>query len=74
MTMIDNNQRNILRYQAAQAEPSGDDEDLEELTTGRFGEQMIDAFYTQWLLGLGEFEMLGNTDESNDLLNGVKNL
>lgn len=74
MAMIDNNQRNILRYQAAQAEPSGDDEDMEELTTGRFGEQMVDAFYTQWLLGLGEFEMLGNTDESNDLLNGVKNL
>jgi len=49
-------------------------EELESLTTERFSVQMLDAFYTQWLLGLGEFEMLGNTDESEDVLAGVKNL
>ena len=36
----------------------------EELTFGRFKNEFFDSLFTQWLLGLGEFEMLENTDDS----------
>jgi hypothetical protein len=41
--------------------------EYEELSTERFKYSFLDAFYVQWLLGLGEFEMLGIIDEQESL-------
>jgi len=42
------------------------EQEYEDLNTERFKNQysFLDAFYVQWLLGLGEFEMLGLIDDS----------
>ena len=42
-------------------------EEEKHFTVSRSGNVIIDAFYSQWLLGLGEFEMLAITDESESL-------
>jgi hypothetical protein len=42
-------------------------EEEKHFTVSRSGNVIIDAFYSQWLLGLGEFEMLSITDESESL-------
>jgi len=36
--------------------------EYQELNTERFKYSFLDAFYVQWLLGLGDFEMLGLID------------
>jgi hypothetical protein len=38
--------------------------DASKVTSERTGKLIVDTFYTQWLLGLGEFEMLDSADES----------
>lgn len=38
--------------------------DALKVTSERTGKLIVDTFYTQWLLGLGEFEMLDSADES----------
>ena len=40
----------------------------------RFDSFFLDALYGQWLLGLGEFEMLGMTDDAEDSFFSVKAL
>jgi len=48
------------------------DSEYHDLITTRFGEEFTDALYVQWLLGLGEFEMLGATDEGEKANESVK--
>jgi hypothetical protein len=43
-----------------------------DLTSTRFKNQFIDNLFTQWLLGLGEFEMLGLNDESEGENQSIK--
>jgi len=54
------------------------DETLEHkyITSTRYGSIVVDAFYEQWLLGLGEFELLTKTDKTQDVghQNKIKNL
>jgi len=40
--------------------------EYKDLINPRFENNFFDALYSQWLLGLGEFEMLGSTDDAED--------
>jgi len=42
------------------------EQEYHDLISPRFNNQFFDALYVQWLLGLGEFEMLGSTDEGEE--------
>ena len=42
------------------------------MTSPRFNNAFLDSLFTQWLLGLGEFEMNEVTDESEDMFQSVK--
>jgi len=39
------------------------DSEYEDLTNERFKEDFLDAWFIQWLLGLGEFALLEAADE-----------
>jgi len=39
------------------------DSEYEDLTNERFKEDFLDAWFIQWLLGLGEFKLLEAADE-----------
>jgi hypothetical protein len=63
VTVVQNNANKLL---LAQEGDYLEDEML--IITERIGLRFLDAFYTQWLLGLGEFELLAIADESEHIV------
>jgi len=69
VTIINKNYKKTHQYLFERNEL---DSEYHDLITTRFGEEFTDSLYVQWLLGLGEFEMLGATDEGEETNESVK--
>jgi len=69
VTIINKNYKKTHQYLFERNEL---DSEYHDLITTRFGEEFTDSLYVQWLLGLGEFEMLGATDEVEEKNESVK--